>query len=234
MTGARFNFALLHSPLLGPATWGRLAPELRAAGHDAVVLRMDDDGRAPFWRQHARSATAGFEGAAAGSGLVLVPHSGAGPLAPAIALAQPATISACIFFDAGLPGGGSRYEALVTEMGDKFAGEFRAHLDGGGSYPGWRDEDLASLVPRRADRAALLGEMRPRSADFWDERFDFDEALPFPCAYLRTSAAYWRPAAESRRRGWPVSELEAGHFAMLSEPAAVARELVRLAGMILS
>jgi hypothetical protein len=50
--------ALIHSPLVGPATWAPVAAELRRLGAEVVVPDLDaaGTGGGPFWRRHAGAA----------------------------------------------------------------------------------------------------------------------------------------------------------------------------------
>ena len=65
-------FALLHSPLLGPATWKPVARELRQAGHHVAVpdLRGTSTASAAPWR-HAASVVAHAVEGLPGSGPVV-------------------------------------------------------------------------------------------------------------------------------------------------------------------
>jgi hypothetical protein len=71
---------------------------------------------------------------------VLVAHSGAGPLLPAVADALGPPIGAYLFVDAGE------------------------------RYPTWRDEDLRAAIPDPELRQRVLAaEVRPQPAEFWTE-----------------------------------------------------------------
>jgi hypothetical protein len=79
--------------------------------------------------------------------VVLVGHSGAGPLLPAIhrAIAQP--LAACLFVDASLPyPGKSALDDLAINAPD-LAQELRRFLTDGGSYPTWGAEELREILP---------------------------------------------------------------------------------------
>ncbi|MCC7365440.1 MAG: alpha/beta hydrolase [Dehalococcoidia bacterium] len=217
------TLALVHSPLTGPGTWAVLAPELTARGHTVAVADLADTGAPPYWPQHASSAAAAITSPA-----VLVLHSGAGPLAPAIVSTLAVSPAACIFLDAGLPQPGSRLDAFAREMGDAAAAAFRANLESGGRYPDWTDGLLAAQVPDPGVRAAILADLRPRPLDFWTERLDFAPDLDIPCAYLQLSPAYASSAAEARRRRWPTLALASHHFAMLTDPGIIATHLESL------
>ena len=78
-------FVLIHSPLLGPRTWAPVARELGIRGHRAIVPSLLGLAHAPWpqWRHVPESVRAAA--ANVSDPIVLVGHSGAGPLLPAIA-----------------------------------------------------------------------------------------------------------------------------------------------------
>lgn len=224
---------LVSSPLVGGGAWEPVGERLRAAGHEVLLFEPSDDGTPPYWRQHAASAVDAVASRHTESAVVLVGHSGAGPILPVIADALEQEVAAAVFVDAGLPiDGASRLDLLAAEL-PEMVGGFKRLLAAGGRYPQWSPEDLRDEVPDEALRSALVGDLRSRGEDF------FAEPIPVPqtwqrvaCAYLRLSAAYDRPADAARTRGWPVVDLDAGHFGLLSQPAAVAEAIVRLIGVL--
>jgi pimeloyl-ACP methyl ester carboxylesterase len=164
--------------------------------------------------------------------LVLVGHSGAGSLLPAVAAAVRGEVSGLIFVDADLPpragsaplappGLMQRLRALAVE----------------GVLPRWSswfgEEGIGPLVPDDDMRAALEQEM-PRLPLAY---FDAEVALPDgwdegPCAYLLLSGdRYGESGAEARDRGWAVAEIpDAHHLALVTHPVAVMSALLRLEG----
>lgn len=79
-------FVLIHSPLVGPATWEGVAGEMRQRGIVVVVpsLKTVERTSVPFWKQHAESVKRALKNIPADRKVVLVAHSGAGMLLPAI------------------------------------------------------------------------------------------------------------------------------------------------------
>lgn len=230
-------FALVHSPLVGPSTWSLVAERLRQAGSGAVVpVLHDSEGVAvPYWRQHAESAARALATVPADRPLVLVGHSGAGPLLPAIAQAGRRPIAAYLFVDAGLPHGGlSRLDEMAVND-PELAARLRRHLAAGGRFPTWGDADLREVIPDSRLRQGLLAELRPRPLAFFAEPLPQVAGWPdAPCGYLRFSPAYARPAAEAERRGWPYRAFDAGHFHLLVDPAAIADAFSELAQSLLT
>jgi hypothetical protein len=224
---------LLHSPLVGVESWGTVPEALRRRGMGAVAVAVDTDDRAPFAERYVAGAVAGVLGAASlADPLVLVGHSGAGPLLGAVgtglrAAGRPA--AGYLFCDAGLPrAGASRLDLLVAED-PEMAAAFRAELERGGRFPLWSDADLEPLVPDPAARAALVGSLRPRGLEFFTEPLPAAPGWPdAPCGYLRLSAVYDRWAEAAAARGWPTAWLDAGHFHPLVDPDGVAAALLGL------
>jgi hypothetical protein len=228
-------FVLIPSPLLGPYSWSLVARELVDRGWEALISR-DLPGtlrRKPAWILTVDGAEAGLRDVAADRPVVLVGHSAAGPLLPAIGNAVRQLVGAYLFVDARLPSPGvSRLDAIALDDPVVADGR-RADLDAGHRFPAWTDEDLGELVPDPDRRRAVLAELRPRTAEFWTEPLPEIGGWPnAPCGYLLFSAPYQAAADRARRAGWPVAHLSAGHFHQLVDPSAVANALVDLLASI--
>ena len=226
MSPAPHRFVLVHSPLVGPGTWEPVAHALRAAGDMVAVPALDEGGEGPWWERHVRSVALQVPG---GPPVVLVGHSGAGALLAPLTGVLDSPIDGAVFVDAGLPtDGDSRLDAMADED-EAFAREVRAHLEGGGAFPDWSDDDLVALVPDATRRRDLLAGLRPRALEFFTEPIPTPEAWSsVPCAYLRLSPAYDRPASRAQAAGWPCEDVAGGHFAILRDPDAVAAAIRRL------
>ncbi len=222
---------LVHSPLIGPSTWSLVADELRRGGVRAAAPRLEDSEAAgvPFWRQHRDAAVAQVSGLD-GESAVLVGHSGAGPLLPAVAEALGRTVAGYVFVDASIPeDGASRLGLLKRELPDA-ADQLVELLARGWRFPTWGDEDLSEEIPDKELRRQVLDELAPRARDFWEEPIPVFEGWPeAPCWYLQFSPSYEVAAADARRRGWNCRRLEGGHFHMLVEPSTVAEAILAAA-----
>ena len=204
------TIALVHSPLVrASASWGRLPGLL-----GGLVVDVAGDDRPPYWRRFVEAAAQAIP-----RGSILVGHSGAGPLLPALGEAIGGA-GGYVFLDAGLPADGRSRLEMMAEEDAEFAAELRADLEAGQRFPAWTVEAIADLAP---DPVALIAALQPRGLDY------FTEPIPVPagwpdaaCGYVRTSAAYDVPAAAATALGWPLRRLDAGHFAALLEPDAVA------------
>jgi hypothetical protein len=224
-------FVLVHSPLVGPTTWEPVAVALRGRGHAVAVPALwdNDTSEPPTWQQHAAAVVRGLGAVPAARPVVLVGHSGAGPLLPVIRaqLAQP--VAAYLFVDASIPVDSASRLDLIAREDPEWAAQFAQELGEGVLFPSWTDADLAEIVPDAGRRQALLDELHPRALAFFTESIPVPDDWPdAPCAYLQFSAAYGTPARQAQAVGWPFRRLDAGHFHMLVEPAAVAGALMEL------
>src|SRR6266508_715033 len=213
------TIVLIHSPLVGPMVWEPVAAELRSRniGVEIPDLDGDDTAEEPLWWQHAS--------AAAVTAYVLVGHSGAGALLPAIREAAGFGAAGYIFVDAGLPQGD------MSPIDGPFGPQLKVIYGSGQRYPNWSDADLGDAIPDRATRQRLLQQVRPQPLRFWKEVIPVFDGWPdAPCGYLRFSLnrAYEGPATEARRRGWSYAELAGEHFHMLVDPIAVTDALLEL------
>jgi pimeloyl-ACP methyl ester carboxylesterase len=230
---------LAHSPVVGAAAWGRLPAVLasRPEVDRVVVVDVTDDDRPPYAGRYVARAALQVRDAVGDAPVVLVGHSGAGYLLPALGLARRAArapVTAYVFLDAGLPPlrPATRLDQLRAED-PAYAEQLEPHLAAGGTFPDWSDDDLRTLVPDDDLRAAVVKSVRPRTQEFFTEPLpvapDWPEA---PCGYLRLSPAYDVAARLARSRGWPVvdgpDDRPGGHFAFLVDPDQVADDLMDL------
>jgi len=230
------SVVLLHSPLVGAETWGRFPAELGARGLDVTVLAVTADEEPPYASNYVAHAAQQLAAAAIEPPLVLVGHSGAGPLLPQVGMSQRAAgrrVGGYVFLDAGLPRPNATRLDLLDAEDPELAASFRAELASGGRFPAWHDSDLRAELRDAADRALVLGAMRPRALDFFTEPVPHPDDWPdAPCGYLRTSATYEHWSRVAELRGWTVAvhatDGPAGHFAALGEPRTLARSLVEL------
>jgi hypothetical protein len=241
MTHGDRTLALLHSPMISSSSWGDTPVRLRDDGIEALVVDISDDQDPPFAERYVRAAaTAIRDGDRDGGHVVLVGHSGAGPLLPAVAAAlKPAVaVKALIYCDANLPRPGVSRLDLMEAQKVEFD-TFRSELAAGRRYPDWTDAELAELVPAAEHRALLLAGVKTRGEAFFTEPLP---APPLPApplpptvvqGYLRLSAGYERPATAAEANGWTTHRLDGGHFHPLVEPAETASALSGLAQRLL-
>jgi hypothetical protein len=230
MTRSAPAITLIHSPLVGALTWSRVREELAPLGLRVAVPVLDavEPADSPIWRYQAQTVADKLVQAGLGSPIVLVGHSGAGPLLPAIGAHGGLDIAAYLFVDASLPkDGASRLELIAAES--EFADDFQRLLQSGGRFPGWTDDELRPLIPDDGLRRTLLAELQPRGLRFFEEPIAVPAGWPDgPCGYLHFSPAYDRPLARAQEMGWVTRHLDGSHFHMLVNPAAVAVMILEL------
>ncbi|MDF5751542.1 alpha/beta fold hydrolase [Spongiactinospora sp. TRM90649] len=216
---------LLHSPLVGPLTWEATAMCLREAGHAAVtpsLLGALEDGP-PYYPAFARAVADDYPGDEDGP-VVLIAHSGAGALLPAVAAALGGAVRAAVFVDAVLPAPGADWFSTAPE-------HLRGHLTAlvhDGRLPPWHEwfppGTVAALLPDTALRDRFIAELPRLPVAYLREPAppedpSWGRVRP---AYIRLSAAYDSEADEAARLGWPVLRADADHLAMLTRPETVA------------
>lgn len=220
----------VHSPLVGPLTWELTASELRREGHHAVVpvLTAVASGTPPYYRRFAEAAARDLAAAGVGGPVVLVGHSGAGALLPAIAEAVGDEVRGAVFVDALLPHPGlSWFDSVPAALHEQLS-----ELVRGGTLPPWNewfpDDVIRRLVPDPEIRQRFVAELPSVRRAYFDERApDTSEWLTLRCAYVRLSEAYDHAATEAESRGWWVDRLAADHLATLTQPARVAEVVIR-------
>lgn len=220
--------ALIHSPLVGPSTWRGVAADLAAAGMPVAVpdLRPAFAAGAPF-HAHLVDAVAGQLSPTDGP-IVLIGHSGAGPLLPALAQALGDAVAGLVFVDAGLPRPGRSW---LQDAPADLAKDLRARVDDDGRLPPWQewfgDEALAGLIPDPAQRQAFTAEVPRLPLAYFAEPAP-DARWSGSVAYLLLSDAYRNEFRQAAAAGAVVDTYDSDHLAMLTRPAAVAGALRRL------
>jgi hypothetical protein len=224
-------FVLIHSPLVGPFTWGLVAGELRQDGVDVVLPSLTDDehSRAPFWQQHAASVARALTHIPVNRALILVGHSGAGPILPAIRSMIARPVAGYLFVDAGIPIDGASHLDLRALESPEMAQQFRQALAAGERFPTWNEQDLSGIIPDPERRRSLLAELHPRALAFFEEPIPVFDGWPdVPCGYLLFTPTYDVFAERARREGWAYRQMDAGHFHMLVDSKAVADAIMNL------
>jgi thioesterase domain-containing protein len=226
------DIVLVHSPLLGPLSVQRTGAELDRLGHriNAPDLRPVWSQPGPWLPQLAEMAAAPGEVDSGEGSVILLGHSGAGPLLPAIAdrIAKwGRDVEALIFVDAGLPYPGRSWNqtapsALVTQVHG---------LSSHGLVRPWHEwflpEVMEAVVPDSDQRAALEAEDPQVPLGFFAEHMPADEWAG-PGGYLLLSEGYADDASEAAAYGWLVETLDSDHLAMYTQPEQMAAAIDRL------
>jgi len=219
------RIVLLHSPLLGGLAWQAVGAELRARGHDAVAPSWPRLGAidGDFYRTLATSMAETLGDTPS----IVVVHSGAGALVPALEAAS-AAVHGVIFADAILPHPGrSWFDTAPPGLADSL----KAGVDFGMLPPWdrwWPPGALERLVPDETTRTALVDELEPLPLNYFAEVAPPGTIIA-PAAYLRLSGAYDEEARLAGLQGWPVVQLRLHHLAMLTNVAAIAAAIEGLA-----
>ena len=225
---AALRIVLLHSPLLGPLAWRQVAAELAGRGlavETPAWPRLSNLAEG-FYPALVDSLTATLPGVS--DPVLLVAHSGAGALIPALVQRLAAPVAGVIFVDAILPHPGqSWFDTAPSEMRQKLRAGSQM-----GQLPAWDDwwppGALARLVPDEDLRAALIAELEPLPLAYFEEAAPADE-LAVPAAYLQLSSAYDVEGRLAGQYGWPLVRLPLHHLAMLTDPHPIAATLESLA-----
>lgn len=222
------RIVLLHSPLLGPAVWRAVSAELARHGLSAEAPawpRLSSVG-ANYYAVLTGSLAATLDASAGPA--ILVAHSGAGALIPALAARMAAPVVGVIFADAILPHPARSWFDTAPEA-------LRQQLRAGateGRLPAWNDwwppGALARLVPDAARLAAIVAELEPLPVAYFEEIAP-RVGLAAAAAYLQLSGAYEDESRIADGYGWPVARLPLHHLAMLTDPQAVAGAIGSLA-----
>jgi hypothetical protein len=232
--------ALVHAPVLGPASWQPASGELSRAGHQVAVpaLAGFTSGGPPYaprlvqlCAEQITQAAEQVEASRPGPAVqvTMVVHSGAGSFADQIAATLRTGSVAVIYADAGLPS-----QSGPSRVVDARFLPYLQDIASNGIVPPWHewwpDADPAELFPNEAARAAVLASARPLPLAFFEETLPPtpQDRRPHRAGYLLFSDGYRPEADEARQRGWPVTELAGSHLHPLASPAQVAAAIAGL------
>ena len=217
------SFTLVHSPLVGPLSWSAVQVELRMRGHEVQVPSLVSAAMSGSWQACVDAAVGG---ASTGDDMVLVGHSGSGPLLPLIAGRMDPPPGRLVFVDAIVP----------PEEGERSVSPpLLRHLrtiETEGRLPPWSEwfgpGVMEELVPDDHLRSAVVSEIPVLPLSY------FEGVVPVPsgwtrttCRYVLLSEAYREEWAEATSRGWQVFELLGSHLDILTRPVEVADLLER-------
>jgi pimeloyl-ACP methyl ester carboxylesterase len=229
------TFVLLHGAWHGGWVWRRVAPLLRAAGHEVHTPTLTGvSERAHLLTPsvglgtHVRDVVAHLE-AYDLDDVVLVGHSYAGQVVTGVADLVPGRLRTRVYLDAFV---GDDGDAAIDLLPETIAGHYRESVAGPGF--GWlipvrslsvlgvtEDADLAWLGPRLTPHPWLTYTEPLRLRGSGDVAAVFVECT----AWMRV----FRPHAERAAvRGWPVHEVATGHEAMVTAPGELADVLLAI------
>lgn len=226
------TYILIHSPLVGPLTWQVVHDEMGRRAIESIVLILSDDPNSalPYWQQHAESATRGLAHTPQDRSIVLIAHSGAGPLMPIIRQSMERSIEGYVFVDAGIPRDGASRMDLMRMEDPEWSEQFHQTLLQGERFPNWNEDDLREVIPNDVLRRKMARELNPRPLSFFTEPIPVFGGWPdAPCAYIKFSTSYEWDFEQAKQAGWLCREIDAGHFHMLADPSLVTSEIIKAA-----
>jgi hypothetical protein len=210
----------VHSPLVGPSTWTATADILRRNAFRCVVPDLTDVVSAgpPFYPKLAAAAARPVND---GGSVVLIGHSAAGALLPAIADVVPGPVRA-VFVDAMLPHPGlSWFDTAPAPLREQLLG-----MADGGLLPPWHEwfpaGVIEELLPDPSRRREFCAEIPRLPVAYFEEPAPETRRLGRRWAFLRFSEAYDSTADEAERLGWWVARRDWDHLRMLTAPDGVA------------
>ena len=233
-------FVLVHGAWHGGWCWDRVAPRLRAAGHEVHAPTLTGLSE----RAHLLSPLVGLETHVEDvvrlldvldrPDVVLVGHSYAGQVVTAAADRRPGLVAARVYLDAFVGADGEAARDLLPETVEHHWASSAA------------EQGFGWLVPVR--RLSVLGVTEQRDVDWLTPRLTPHPWKTYTDPLRLTGAGDDVPATfvecvswmrvfagqadRARARGWPVHELETGHEAMVTAPAALADLLLAIADRV--
>jgi pimeloyl-ACP methyl ester carboxylesterase len=225
-TLAGVKFVLIHGQPVGPATWQWVAEALTSAGHDVVVPDLRHAALSGQPAAVVREAVA----ACPSDTDVVVGHSGAGLLLPAIANSLSTPVRPrVVFVDAAIPDceGEARLNPAVVDLLRPLAVD--------GVLPPWSawlgEGGVEQMIPNSEMRAQVEAELPELPMTL------FEDAPPvpagwceWPCDYLLSSEEMRGEAERARSLGWSVLEDLGNHLDVVNRAAEVAANLARISG----
>jgi pimeloyl-ACP methyl ester carboxylesterase len=219
MTEAALMF--VHSPLVGPLTWRAVAERCAADGWLTSIADLTGAMAGPAPYQPPIAAAVAEAADRLERPVVLIGHSGAGPLLPGIAAAVGAPVRALVYVDAGLPyPGRSWFDTAPTQLTEQLRG-----IEARGWLPPWHrwfePEVLAAVLPGPELREAFTADLAPLPLAYFQEPMS-NVTWSGPAGYLLLSEGYRDDATRASAEGMPVVEHLSHHLAMLISPDEVA------------
>ena len=230
------TYVLIPGAWLGGWCWDRVAPILRAAGHDVVTPTLTGLGhRAHLLTRDVNLLTHVHDVAqeiirGGLSDVILVGHSYGGAVITAVADLTPDALRWLVYLDASVPSAGeSNNDVLPPRLVKRLRESARRDGDG------WlvRPPSVESWGLDAESRAWVESMLTPHPLASLEQPISLDgRGAHVRRAFFLTSAtspAYRRLRDRARDEGWYCPQLEGGHYAMLTAPGVVAHALIELA-----
>lgn len=228
-----WTIILVPGAWLGGWCWRYVATDLRAAGHAVICATLTGLGE----RAHLLSRGIDLETHVSDivglfryrdlNEVMLVGHSYGGMVITAAADRVPDRIRRLVYLDASVPRDGESNDDVI---GSTMAAQLRASAVSGGE--GWRVPPAPYVIERLSDhplRSWVEARLTPHPLRPFSEpvRLRSREAATLPRAFIQTTQSdlYNGLMARSRDAGWHCRGIGGGHYAMFTQPKAVAAAL---------
>lgn len=231
------TFVLVHGMWHGSWCWRKVTPPLRAAGHEVHTVTLTGVGE----RSHLHSPDIDmhthiqdvvnmleFEDL---HGVILVGHSLAGFMAPAVADRVPERVAHIVNLDGGLPVDGKPIKDLMPDMWD----EMRRRAQASGDVwwvppiPEW------TFGVTGDDLIWMRSKLTPHPLRTWETPLLFSSpalrTIPRTFIHCTEGATPDEIASQARdcaEMGWRSSTLATGHDAMITAPSQLTDLLLTL------
>ncbi|HTJ36038.1 MAG TPA: alpha/beta hydrolase [Dactylosporangium sp.] len=227
-------YVLVHSPLVGPASWAAVAERLRSSGATVAVPSLVDIGTGgpPFWPRVTEAVGAAVADLPPEQPVAVVAHSSAGRFVPVIVRDLPRTVAGIVFVEAALPARDGPTSPATPQRLEELRSMARD-----GRLPRWTDwwhdaDGVARLFPDEATRRAVSDEQPRLPLSFYEHPVPNPPGWePLTRGYIRFSPAYERVAADAAERGWYTLRLDGEHFHQTVDPATVADAIAYLVSL---
>jgi hypothetical protein len=217
------RIALVHSPLVGPATWRGVAGQLVSLGHDVDVPDLRSAAQTGDPTKFIDAAQC----ALAPETQIVAGHSGGGFFLPSIAAALDTSVR-LVFVDGGIP----PCEGTAAPSSD-FLDQLRS-LAVDGMLPPWSrwwgDDAMARLIPDENLRREVEAELREVPLRFYEKPIELPDGWCSTAgAFVLLSEGYRDDAVTAASMEWPVVELLGMHLDLVNNPQAVAIAIANFA-----
>jgi pimeloyl-ACP methyl ester carboxylesterase len=232
------TFLLVPGAWLGGWCWRYVASDLRAAGHKVIPATLTGLGE----RAHLLSRDIDLETHISDivglfeyrdlHNVVLVGHSYGGIVITGVAEWVPDRIQRLVYLDASVPRDGESNDDVI---GPVMAAQLRASAVSEGE--GWKVPPASYVIERLSGhplREWVAARVKPHPLRPFAEpvRLSSAEAARLPRAFIQTTQSdlYRGLIARACQAGWHCQEIGGGHYAMVTEPKAVAAALNAVSG----
>lgn len=231
------TYILIHGAHHGGWCWNRVAPMLRARGHNVYTPSYTGAGE----REHLLSANTDLHTYIEDilqlirseelSDVILVGHSFGGRIISGVVDIEPAPVRHLVYFDAGIPVAGVSVSSNPEYWGKKLKTAIEHR--GVRCFAPVTPESVGVLT--QADQAWLRRRLTPMPVKAFESVLELKNPLcnGVPKTYLRCARPEHQLAVNSvrvaRELGWPMVDIEAGHDAMITAPGLLCEALESIA-----